>query len=97
MGPRTCVLRGKSRDCDTRVSNVNDGRRPTRGFEAASVRALSANSPGERGGYEELGHFDPFIVLWVVALAVSVTLLAGFYPAWPMLQRLRRFSVRATA
>jgi putative ABC transport system permease protein len=46
------------------------------------VRVLYANGPGERGGYEELAHFDPVSILWVVALATTVTLAAGLYPAW---------------
>ena len=46
------------------------------------VRVLYANGPGERGGYEELAHFDPVSILWVVALATVVTLAAGLYPAW---------------
>jgi putative ABC transport system permease protein len=37
---------------------------------------------GERGGYQELTHFDPVGVVWAVVLAVAVTFAAGFYPAW---------------
>jgi putative ABC transport system permease protein len=46
------------------------------------VRLLYANGPGERGGYEELAHFDPLSVLWVVLLAAIAALGAGLYPAW---------------
>jgi putative ABC transport system permease protein len=46
------------------------------------VRLLYANSPGERGGYEELAHFDPSSVLWVIVLAAVAALGAGLYPAW---------------
>jgi putative ABC transport system permease protein len=37
---------------------------------------------GERGGYQELTHFDVVGVVWAVILAVAATLAAGFYPAW---------------
>jgi putative ABC transport system permease protein len=37
---------------------------------------------GERGGYQELTHFDVVGVVWAVILAMAATLAAGFYPAW---------------
>ena len=37
---------------------------------------------GERGGSQELMHFDVVGVVWAVILAVAATLAAGFYPAW---------------
>ena len=37
---------------------------------------------GERGGYQELTHFDVIGVVWAVVLAVAATLAAGLYPAW---------------
>jgi putative ABC transport system permease protein len=37
---------------------------------------------GERGGYQELTHFDVVGVVWAVILAVAATLAAGLYPAW---------------
>jgi putative ABC transport system permease protein len=37
---------------------------------------------GERGGYQELMHFDVVGVVWAVVLALTVTLAAGAYPAW---------------
>jgi putative ABC transport system permease protein len=37
---------------------------------------------GQRGGYQELTHFDAVGVLWAVILAVAATLAAGLYPAW---------------
>jgi putative ABC transport system permease protein len=37
---------------------------------------------GERGGYQELMHFDVVGVVWAVILAIAATLAAGFYPAW---------------
>ena len=37
---------------------------------------------GERGGYQELMHFDAVGVVWAVILAFVATLAAGFYPAW---------------
>ena len=36
----------------------------------------------ERGGYQELMHFDSVGVLWAVILACVATLAAGLYPAW---------------
>ena len=37
---------------------------------------------GERGGYQELTHFDVVGVVWALILAVAATLAAGLYPAW---------------
>jgi putative ABC transport system permease protein len=37
---------------------------------------------GQRGGYQELMHFDWVGVVWALALAVVATLAAGLYPAW---------------
>ncbi|HVN43883.1 MAG TPA: ABC transporter permease [Steroidobacteraceae bacterium] len=37
---------------------------------------------GQRGGYQELMHFDAVGVVWALALALVVTLAAGAYPAW---------------
>jgi putative ABC transport system permease protein len=42
----------------------------------------AAANLGERGGYQELTHFDVVGVVWAVILAVAATLAAGFYPAW---------------
>ena len=36
----------------------------------------------DRGGYQELMHFDVTGVIWAVVLAVAATLAAGLYPAW---------------
>jgi putative ABC transport system permease protein len=36
----------------------------------------------QRGGYQELMHFDTTGVLWAVILALVATLAAGLYPAW---------------
>jgi putative ABC transport system permease protein len=36
----------------------------------------------ERGGYQELMHFDIVGVAWAVILACAATLAAGLYPAW---------------
>ena len=36
----------------------------------------------QRGGYQELMHFDSVGVFWAVALALTATLAAGLYPAW---------------
>jgi putative ABC transport system permease protein len=36
----------------------------------------------ERGGYQELTHFDAASLLAALALAVAAALAAGFYPAW---------------
>jgi len=37
---------------------------------------------GERGGSQELMHFDVVGVVWALILAVAATLAAGLYPAW---------------
>jgi putative ABC transport system permease protein len=37
---------------------------------------------GDRGGYQELMHFDVVGVVWAVILAIAATLAAGLYPAW---------------
>lgn len=37
---------------------------------------------GQRGGYQELMHFDAAGVTWAVILAVVAALAAGLYPAW---------------
>jgi putative ABC transport system permease protein len=37
---------------------------------------------GDRGGYQELTHFDVVGVVWAVILAIAATLAAGLYPAW---------------
>ena len=42
----------------------------------------AANSFGERGGFQELTHFDTSSVIWAVVLAIVATLAAGLYPAW---------------
>lgn len=36
----------------------------------------------QRGGYQELMHFDSVGVFWAVVLALTATLAAGLYPAW---------------
>jgi putative ABC transport system permease protein len=36
----------------------------------------------ERGGYQELTHFDAVSVVWAVLLAIVSAILAGLYPAW---------------
>ena len=47
------------------------------------VHALYASSRfGERGGFQELTHFDTSSVIWAVILAIVATLVAGLYPAW---------------
>jgi putative ABC transport system permease protein len=49
----------------------------------ASIHHLYAAAHlGERGGYQELMHFDPIGVVWAVVLALVATLAAGLYPAW---------------
>jgi putative ABC transport system permease protein len=49
----------------------------------AAVHHLYASAHlGQRGGYQELTHFDAVGVLWAVILAVAATLAAGLYPAW---------------
>ena len=49
---------------------------------AAVHHLYAAANPGERGGYQELTHFDAIGVVWAVVLAVAATLAAGLYPAW---------------
>ena len=51
-------------------------------FGLAAVRALY--SQPDRGGFQELTHFDTTSVLWAVALAAVSALAAGCYPAWRM-------------
>jgi len=36
----------------------------------------------ERGGYQELAHFDNASILWAIALAAASAAAAGLYPAW---------------
>jgi putative ABC transport system permease protein len=36
----------------------------------------------QRGGYQEVMHFDTVALLWAVVLACVATLAAGLYPAW---------------
>ena len=49
----------------------------------AAVRHMYAAAHlGERGGYQELMHFDVVGVVWAVILAIAATLAAGLYPAW---------------
>jgi putative ABC transport system permease protein len=47
----------------------------------ASAHALG-NAAADRGGYQELTHFDLVSVVWAVVLAVLSALAAGLYPAW---------------
>jgi putative ABC transport system permease protein len=49
---------------------------------AAMHHMYAAAHLGERGGYQELTHFDVVGVVWAVVLALAATLAAGFYPAW---------------
>lgn len=49
---------------------------------AAVHHMYSAAHLGQRGGYQELTHFDTAGVVWAIALAVIATLAAGLYPAW---------------
>jgi putative ABC transport system permease protein len=49
---------------------------------AAVHHMYAAAHLGERGGYQELMHFDVVGVIWAVILAVVATLGAGWYPAW---------------
>jgi putative ABC transport system permease protein len=49
---------------------------------AAVHHLYAAAHLGQRGGYQELTHFDVVGVVWAVVLAVAATLAAGFYPAW---------------
>jgi putative ABC transport system permease protein len=47
------------------------------------VHALyAAGRFGERGGYQELTHFDSVSVIWAIVLAIVAALAAGLYPAW---------------
>jgi len=49
----------------------------------AAVHHLYASAHlGNRGGYQEITHFDFTGVMWAVGLAVVATLAAGLYPAW---------------
>ena len=49
---------------------------------AAVHHMYSAAHLGQRGGYQELTHFDTVGVIWAIVLAVVATLAAGLYPAW---------------
>ncbi|MGN6451492.1 MAG: ABC transporter permease [Steroidobacteraceae bacterium] len=49
---------------------------------AAVHHMYAAAHLGERGGYQELTHFDAIGVIWAVVLALAATLAAGLYPAW---------------
>ncbi|MBV8145175.1 MAG: ABC transporter permease [Gammaproteobacteria bacterium] len=49
---------------------------------AAVHHLYAAAHLGQRGGYQELTHFDVTAVTWAVVLAVAATLGAGLYPAW---------------
>jgi putative ABC transport system permease protein len=49
---------------------------------AAVHHLYAAAHLGQRGGYQELTHFDSVGVLWAVILALVATLAAGLYPAW---------------
>jgi len=49
---------------------------------AAVHHMYAAAHLGQRGGYQELMHFDAVGVIWAVVLALAATLAAGFYPAW---------------
>ena len=49
---------------------------------AAVHQLYAAAHLGQRGGYQELTHFDVVGVVWAVVLAIGATLAAGFYPAW---------------
>jgi putative ABC transport system permease protein len=40
------------------------------------------SATGDRGGYQELTHFDLVSVGWAVVLAIVSTVAAGLYPAW---------------
>jgi putative ABC transport system permease protein len=40
------------------------------------------NAAGDRGGYQELTHFDLVSVFWAITLAIVSSLAAGLYPAW---------------
>jgi putative ABC transport system permease protein len=49
---------------------------------AAVHHMYAAAHLGQRGGYQELTHFDTVGVVWALVLAVVATLAAGLYPAW---------------
>jgi putative ABC transport system permease protein len=49
---------------------------------AAVHHLYAAAHLGQRGGYQELTHFDLVGVVWAVVLAIVATVAAGFYPAW---------------
>lgn len=49
---------------------------------AAVHHMYAAAHLGQRGGYQELMHFDSVGVFWAVVLALAATLAAGLYPAW---------------
>jgi putative ABC transport system permease protein len=49
---------------------------------AAVHHLYAAAHLGDRGGYQELTHFDAVGVVWAVMLAIFATLAAGLYPAW---------------
>lgn len=48
----------------------------------AAVHALYAAGAFERGGYQELTHFDGASVAWGLVLAIIAALGSGLYPAW---------------
>ena len=52
------------------------------GLAAVHHLYASAHLFIQRGGYQELTHFDLVGVLWAVILALVATLAAGLYPAW---------------
>jgi len=49
---------------------------------AAVHHMYAAAHLGERGGYQELTHFDKAGVIWAITLSIVATLAAGLYPAW---------------
>ncbi len=49
---------------------------------AAVHHMYAAAHLGQRGGYQELTHFDTVGVAWAIVLALVATLAAGLYPAW---------------
>lgn len=52
-------------------------------FGLAAVHHMYAAAHNyQRGGYQELMHFDSVGVLWALILACVATLAAGLYPAW---------------
>ncbi len=53
------------------------------GISALGLLGLHAlfASP-DRGGYQELAHFDATSIVAAVALAIASSLIAGLYPAW---------------